>query len=430
MKFAKKSGHDRYLEEALELYWRTLDPDLDPPEMDEAWFPTFLEWFVHDFPIPPHDRPVIQLFLESKPLLPAEEMQVLQDWQDPHISVYQVKEVKPEQGALVEDIFTGEESFISDVSLSRQTRKWELLTLRKVKVLDEWQASGVASKEPPQDKEEIHSLVMEGFKLYRKINHRAQLPDFLRQMGFMLHQRFLTLQVSPRRPQIMTSSGEELTFWEAHYDLANLPEAISRLASQEDFEESDWEEDARGQTSKITFEWLEKGKSVRKIKRVLRQSGHKIDSFFTPGPGQEGARILGSVTLEPNQLILAAKGEKRFAIGKERLERVLGGLVQHREDMVKTLEEMWEEHPGEMTEDAASEIPPEIKQAILKDVLDQHYQKWLDSPLPALGGKTPRKAITTKVGRRRVEDLLRSLEYHHSSNKEYDTSWIRKELGM
>jgi uncharacterized protein (DUF2384 family) len=66
----------------------------------------------------------------------------------------------------------------------------------------------------------------------------------------------------------------------------------------------------------------------------------------------------------------------------------------------------------------------------LKEYLDQHYQKWLDTPLPALQGKTPRKAMATKEGQRQVENLLRSMEYHHQSHMKYDTAWIRKELGL
>lgn len=434
LKFATKAGYNAHIEEAFDIFWRTLEQDLDPPEeMDEAWHQSFLEWFVHDFPIPPDDLPVIKLYLASNPVLPAEEMQVLQDWQDAYISVYQVKEAKPGEGTLVEDIFSGEECFITDVSISRQTRKWELLTLRKIKVLDEWQASSVGSREPPLAKEEIHSLVMEAFKLFKKLDRGNQLPDFLREMGFILHQRLLTLQANPRRTQIMTSSGEEMTFWEAGYDLVDLPVAVSRLRAQEDFAESAWEEDNEGLIGKFTFEWLEKGKSVRKIKKIQGQSipkGQTADSFFTLGPGEESARILGSVRLERNRLILEAKGEKRFAIGKERLERVLAGLVRHREDKVKTLEEMLEEYADVEPEEPTSEIPPEVKQALLKEHLDQHYQKWLDTPLPALNGRTPKKAIKTKEGLRLVENLLRSIEYHHQTRMEYDTSWIRKELGL
>jgi hypothetical protein len=428
----KKAGYDRHIDDAFDLYWQTLEPDLDPPEFDEHWYLKFLEWYIHDYPIPEQDRPLIQLFLESGPMLPAEEMQALEDWQDAHLSVYQIKEVEPGEGVLTEDIFNGKEVFINDVSLSHHAKKWQLITTRVVKVLDEWQASSTAILEPPTDKEEIHDFVMGGFRLFRKPERNFELQDFLRASGFVLHQRSLTKQVSPdQSPLIITSSGEELTFCQARYDLAGLDKAVDRLESQEDFAESEWEEDENGQILNISFSWLEKGKSARKAKKIRRQPGIKAETFLSPGPGQETSRVLGNVTLEPSQATLEVQGEQRFALGKERLETVLAGLIQHRHDTVKTLEEMQRDYPpGKTLKDLESEIPPEIREAILKDYLDQHYQKWLDTPLPALNGKTPRTASKTEKGRRRVEDLLRSMEYHHQEKMEYDISWIRKELGM
>jgi hypothetical protein len=126
---------------------------------------------------------------------------------------------------------------------------------------------------------------------------------------------------------------------------------------------------------------------------------------------------------------LEVQGEERFALGKERLETVLAGLIHQRQETVRTREEMLEESTsGKTLEEPESEIPPEVKQAILKEYMDQHYQKWLDTPLPALKGEMPRQAIKTAEGRRQVEDLLRIIEYHH--DMEYDVAWLRKELGL
>jgi hypothetical protein len=433
LKFMVKDGYDQHMEDALDLFWQTLDPDLAPPEeIDDYWYLKFIEWFVHDYPLPEHDEPLIQVFLESGPLLPTEEMQVLKDWQDAHLSAYQIREVKLGEGVLAEDIFSGEDLFINDISLSRQARKWMLVTTRVVKVLDEWQVSSSASFEPPTAKEEVLELVMGGFELVRKLEPTMELKDYLRVAGFGLYQRFLTNEVSPDQlPQVFTSSGEELVFCEARYDLADLSEAAARLESQEDFGESDWDEDEEGRLLTIVFSWLEKGWSARKTKKFRRQSGTKLETLASPGPGQEASRILGNVMLEQDQLIFEAQGEQRFALGKKRLEIVLAGLIHHRQDTLRTMEEMMQDKfPDEMLKDAESEIPPEVRQAMLKDYLNQHYQEWLDTPLPFLNGETPRNAVKTRKGRRRVEDLLRSMEYNHEGNMEYDISWIRKELGM
>ena len=117
------------LKEAFEEYWQTLEPDLDPPEINNISYLQFLEWYIHDYPIPGIGRPVIQLFLESNPKIPAVEMQILRDWQDAYISVFQVIEVETGKGILVEDIFSGEE-ILSDVSISKATKKWQIVTLR------------------------------------------------------------------------------------------------------------------------------------------------------------------------------------------------------------------------------------------------------------------------------------------------------------
>jgi len=59
---------------------------------------------------------------------------------------------------------------------------------------------------------------------------------------------------------------------------------------------------------------------------------------------------------------------------------------------------------------AADAIPFEVQEQVLGDVKDHHYRKWLDEPLPALRGRTPREAVRLKTWRPRVADLLKDLE--------------------
>jgi hypothetical protein len=432
LKFMKRAGYDQFIEEALGEYWRTLEPGLDPPEMDKMDYLQFLEWYIHDYPIPGHGSPVVQLFWESNPKLSAEERQVLQDWQTAYLSVFQIKEIEPGKGILAEDIFSGEEVFLSDVSLSQQTRKWELITFRKIKVLEEWQVSAAGSKEPPKYKEGIYRFVMDRFSDHQKHQPQADLPAFLREKGYLLNQRFQTLKAKPPQfPKIMTSSGEELAFWESRYDLDDFNKAINRLESEEDFEETDIAEDSQGNLVKAVYDWLERGRSSHKVKDVKPQEGLTFKSFFTGGPGKKAYRLLGTVILEPGQLVLEAQGRERLAVGKEILETVLSGLIRHRLDAVRSLESMLQDRPEKKAAKPVEKIPRETRLGILKDMYDCHYREWLDSPLPRLSGKTPRQAVKAKEGRRQVEDLLREMEYlHQQDDMEYDITWIRKALKL
>ena len=223
---------------------------------------------------------------------------------------------------MAEDIFSSEEFFLSDVSLSKQVKKWELITFRKIKVLEEWQLSAAGGREPPKYKEDFAILFMEQFHHYKKQNRTADLPVFLREKGYLLAQRFLTLKVKPpEMPNLFTSSGEKLEFWEARYDLANFHKALDFLDQEEDFQQTDLDEDDKGNPLKVFYGWLERGKSSGQIiKQIKAQGGMQFKSFFTSGPGMESYRILGSVTLEPGRLVLTAQGKERLAIGKQLLE--------------------------------------------------------------------------------------------------------------
>ncbi|MGE0395711.1 MAG: MbcA/ParS/Xre antitoxin family protein [Kofleriaceae bacterium] len=44
------------------------------------------------------------------------------------------------------------------------------------------------------------------------------------------------------------------------------------------------------------------------------------------------------------------------------------------------------------------------------------FREWLDSPMPSLGGRTPREAVGEAEGRRRVHQMLKEQENHHTHN--------------
>lgn len=56
------------------------------------------------------------------------------------------------------------------------------------------------------------------------------------------------------------------------------------------------------------------------------------------------------------------------------------------------------------------DLPPEVIAQAIEQVLHRHYANWADETIPALGGRTPRQAITTPAGLERVKGLLREYE--------------------
>ena len=62
------------------------------------------------------------------------------------------------------------------------------------------------------------------------------------------------------------------------------------------------------------------------------------------------------------------------------------------------------------TEDPA---PPELVEALM-DFKRRHLEEWLDTPIPALSGMTPREAATKPRKRKELVMLLKEIEHHES----------------
>jgi hypothetical protein len=149
----------------------------------------------------------------------------------------------------------------------------------------------------------------------------------------------------------------------------------------------------------------------------------------------DGALVLGNVELKDQALILSVNSQARAERGRALLGEVLHGLVVQPLVEIQTLEQRI------ATRDPAPpprlNLPEQERRTIIHDGLDRHYRDLLDQPIPALGNKSPRAAVTTAKGRAKVVDWLKTLENHTAQmaghNDEmatYDFRWLWTELGV
>ncbi len=92
-----------------------------------------------------------------------------------------------------------------------------------------------------------------------------------------------------------------------------------------------------------------------------------------------------------------------------------------------------EELEGLMPEGGGRDVT--MTQQLVVQMLDQYYRRWIDLALPAFAGKTPREMCRTPAGRRKVEDLLNSLEQLEWAKRDggeayFDFANIRALLGL
>lgn len=149
----------------------------------------------------------------------------------------------------------------------------------------------------------------------------------------------------------------------------------------------------------------------------------------------EGRTVLGSLELKGKSLLVMVNSISRAAEVEALVVEATGDLLKRPLTTIRTVQQMMaEDRPSPPSEDA-DEIPPEIARQITHDYMDKHYRETLDSPLPALNGKSPRQAVRSKIGREKVIDWLKLLENRGARHGDvpmagYDFGWMWAELGL
>jgi hypothetical protein len=137
------------------------------------------------------------------------------------------------------------------------------------------------------------------------------------------------------------------------------------------------------------------------------------------------------VRAESGGIVLETNSSERNALISARIERACGGAVVCGRKESQTADELRERAACE----PPRERPPlgEAERAVVQEFLARHYRAWVDDPLPALGGKTPRQAVRTKKGRAAVDEMLKEIEFRESQKpdaEQFEVATLRRELRL
>jgi hypothetical protein len=133
-------------------------------------------------------------------------------------------------------------------------------------------------------------------------------------------------------------------------------------------------------------------------------------------------------------VVFETTSQHRAEQGKEFLQRLLGDAVRFRLIAYEDVGQALKRAPAR-PKDKMPEVPPEVQAEVLGRFYEEHYRKWLDQPVPALGDRTPRHAAKLKTVRPKLITLLKDFESHAERQRRagepaYDFRWMWKELGL
>ena len=403
--FAESRFGQQRLTEARQAYF------LEEMEFEPEQLQFFMPWAVHHWRI--EGRPVREWFLaEQGGRLTQAERDWLLAQGSAVVTLWEVQEVRKGEGVVVTDLLGGETCFVHEVTGSQTLRVWDtvlgrvvssggvqvfcgiyprtLLPIRAAEVV--WEARellGVRDKWVPRA-----ALAREGMDL--KLIHLW--------MGAVLDAEL----ASTVMPSLTNTDGDPLLLTVDHFTFApaereRVLEGLLRLKGAE--------VSVEGMPTSLMF--LKKGNAIHKSWK---------------------STIVGNAQVEEARLRLETNSVRRADKLRKSVEQACAGLLAY-QTREHSSPEAFLPPRGSLPEPKGEERwkqAPEIL-AKLREFKAQHYAAWLDSPLPALEGKTPRESARTETGRRMLEALLKELEYRESrlpQQQRVDLSPLRAELGF
>jgi len=397
-------SHERFpeaIETAHELFWRDFDPEAElKGESLQAAETSFWEWFIHDFQIEEEGYATpIELYEEGPMVLDPERIGMLERMRKTVLSLYEVADVLPEKGLLLNDLFRGGQSTVRERLGTRGLRKWDIITARLISVDGVDVISGGIHPFPRSAKRELLESLEKMYCKYGKRAPEDSRTDFLKLFGYYFNRFWCGLVKTPFQPKLANRDGQPLVFSKALFEMDDRTAVLEKLRSVEVLEEDDG-----------AFHWLRKGAE------------------------DDSGVIFGTIRLQEQSLSIECNSRERLKAGKVILHEALGDLLRHKADTFQDAYQAMKEHPPSPRK-TQSQIPREVELQLYDKFMREHYEKWIDEKIPALGNKSPREAVKSPSGKEKLVDLLKEIENAEEHRKRrgevsFDTAWLWERLGI
>jgi hypothetical protein len=342
---------------------------------------------------------------ERRKRLTGEERAWLAAQRAAWLSVWEVIEVIPGEGMILRDLLSNEQRQVRDASASRTLVARDALLGR---VVGDAGSALLCGLHPHSLRPTSAADLVE--RARKRLRLRRAVPvDRLRDEGFSRYliarweeQVAKAAERAAIPPELTNTDGDALILTTDHFDFDSTARGavIKRLAELE------------GAAPEIT--------------------GAPSSSFVFTRPGNRLHKgwdntVIGHARLSKVGLHLETNSLQRAEALRRRVDGACGDLIRYRA----------REHSDPLSDKAAERAQPPAAapgdERLLLDFKERYYLDWLDQPVPALGGKTPREAAQSTDGRASLDGLLKDLENREARGDRstaYDVSRLRRELGL
>ncbi|HKB25423.1 MAG TPA: SEC-C metal-binding domain-containing protein [Methylomirabilota bacterium] len=369
----------------------------------------FHEWLVFDCPLHGGGTIVERFLAREGDGLRSGERRYLARMRLSHLRPYEIQAVRLDEGLDLLDLWANKRVPVRERLATRQLVQWDVLAARVIlgphgaPVLD-----GSPYLYPAREKELILRVLR---RLSRSLRGKLPLRDetaFFKNIGMAFHDLWLELVARRPMPTSVTAEGDEVMLCRAVFDVRDRAALEAALANRPELERQD----------DGSYAWLAESADEGGFRRGF-----------------------GTFVLEERRVVLETISRQRAERGRALLEAAAGPAVAYRATSHESVQRALERRrarPAARDRRPArpeEEVPPEAAAEIVQAFYERHYRGWLDEPLPALRGRTPRQAVGLKSARPKVIALLKDMENlsareRMEGHSAYDFGWMWGELGL
>jgi len=361
----------------------------------------FHEWLVFDCPLDGGGTIVERFLTRMGGGLRSGERRYLERMRLSHLRLYEIQGVRRDEGFDLLDLWTKKRLRVRERLATHQLVQWDVLAARVIvgpegePILD-----GSPYLYPAREKELILRVLRRlGRSLHGKLP-RGDETTFFKSIGMVFHDLWLELVVLRPPPTLVTTEGDEVVLCRAVFDVPDRAALEAALAKHPELERQ-----ADG-----SYAWLADGADVAGFRRGF-----------------------GTFLFDKARIALETTSRQRAERGRALLEAIPGSAVAYRATSSESVERAIERRPARSAR-LEAEVPAEAAE-IVQAFYERHYRGWLDEPLPALAGRTPREAARLKSARPKIVALLKDMETHSARERRegrpaYDFSWMWGQLGL
>ncbi|MFZ2493460.1 MAG: SEC-C metal-binding domain-containing protein [Thermoanaerobaculia bacterium] len=359
-------------------------------EAGEEAAPLVIPWTIWTATI--DGQRIADAFLERNGArLSADEREWFEAQRNAWLSVFEVTRVAP--GTIdVRDLLTGEERTVRDELASRTLVVRDVVHAR---IVDHRSATYFGGMFGRALAPIAAAYVVDEIRMKLRLLKKAVPSDRLREFktgAFLIERWAAAVRTEEDRrakpPRLTNTDGDPLSFVtdSFRFDPAHRVEVERRLAALEGAAPADSNEQETGIA-------------------IVRAADDTV---------------LGRLVVASGLLRIETNSTQRANALRRTVKKALQGMLSG--------ESRERNRPSIPLRGPASVGPPQTPEqaAVAREYKEHHYEQWIDVPLPALGGQTPRQATRTAPGRRRLDLILRQLENAEQQQPEASRFDVRR----